>query len=117
MLKRIQEPEAWEPQINQAAFEALDMAIEALSQESSEDVISRQAAIDIVVFECGEWIGLAKEISKQLKQLPSTQSEIIRCRNCKYYYGRSCSAHDAPGDYLAPDDFCSWAQPKKVKKK
>ena len=26
--------------------EALDMAIEALSQESSEDVISRQAAID-----------------------------------------------------------------------
>ena len=48
MLKRIQEPEAWEPQINQAAFEALDMAIEALSQESSEDVISRQAAIDAV---------------------------------------------------------------------
>ena len=46
MCKRIQEPEAWEPQINQAAFEALDMAIEALSQESSEDVISRQAAID-----------------------------------------------------------------------
>ena len=46
MLKRIQEPEAWEPQINQVAFEALDMAIEALSQESSEDVISRQAAID-----------------------------------------------------------------------
>ena len=33
MLKRIQEPEAWEPQINQAAFEALDMAIEALEQE------------------------------------------------------------------------------------
>ena len=26
--------------------QALDMAIEALSQESSEDVISRQAAID-----------------------------------------------------------------------
>ena len=33
MLKRIQEPEAWEPQINQAAFEALDMAIKALEQE------------------------------------------------------------------------------------
>ena len=39
------------------------------------DLISRQAAIDIVVFECGEWIGLAKEISKQLKQLPSAQPE------------------------------------------
>ena len=32
MLKRIQEPEAWEPQINQAAFEALDMAIKALEE-------------------------------------------------------------------------------------
>ena len=52
MLKRIQEPEAWEPQINQAAFEALDMAIEALSQESSEDVISRQAAIDAINHIC-----------------------------------------------------------------
>ena len=29
------------------SVEALDMAIEALSQESSEDVISRQAAIDM----------------------------------------------------------------------
>ena len=49
MLKRIQEPEAWEPQINQAAFEALDMAIEALDCSeipNSSDTISRQAAID-----------------------------------------------------------------------
>ena len=38
--------------------------------------------------------------------------ELIRCRNCKYYWGRSCTAHDAPGDYLTPNDFCSWAQPK-----
>ena len=46
MLKRIQEPEAWEPQITQAAFEALDMAIKALEQQPCEDTISRQAAID-----------------------------------------------------------------------
>ena len=48
MLKRIQEPEAWEPQITQAAFEALDMAIEALDcseSPNSSDTISRQAAI------------------------------------------------------------------------
>ena len=43
------------------------------------------------------------------------QPELIRCRNCKYYCGRSCTAHDMPGDYLTPDDFCSWAQPKKRK--
>ena len=36
MLKRIQEPEAWEPQITQAAFEALDMAIKALEQPQGE---------------------------------------------------------------------------------
>lgn len=48
------------------------------------DLISRQEAIDIVVFECGEWIGLAKEISKQLKQLPSAKPEIkpIEYRDC-----------------------------------
>ena len=33
MLKRMQEPEAWEPQINQAAFEALGMAFNALEQQ------------------------------------------------------------------------------------
>ena len=38
--------------------------------QPSEDCVSRQDAIDTVVFECGEWIGLAKEISKQLRQLP-----------------------------------------------
>ena len=62
MLKRIQEPEAWEPQINQAAFEALDMAIEALkcsetpksSEQTAEsaqnvsdsDLIFRKMAIE-----------------------------------------------------------------------
>ena len=34
-MRRIQEPEAWEPQINGAAFEALDMAIEALGQKQA----------------------------------------------------------------------------------
>lgn len=32
-----------------------------------DDWISREAAINTVVFECGEWAGLAKEISKQLQ--------------------------------------------------
>lgn len=38
------------------------------------------------------------------------QPKLVRCRNCKYYFGRnfSCTAHDAPGDYFMPDDFCSW---------
>ena len=54
MLKRIQEPEAWEPQITQAAFEALGMAIKALEQQPCEDTISRQAAIDALDVLCQE---------------------------------------------------------------
>ena len=33
MLKRMQEPQAWEPQINEAAFESLEFAIKALELE------------------------------------------------------------------------------------
>ena len=78
MLKRIQEPEAWEPQINQAAFEALDMAIEALSQESSEDVISRQAAIDALSQYPFEKVVNCVSI---IEELPSAQPERT-CVNC-----------------------------------
>ena len=53
--------------------EAMNMAIKALSQDG--DIISRQAAIDIVDFECGEWRGLAKTIEQALEQLPSAQPE------------------------------------------
>lgn len=48
ILRRIQEPEAWEPQINGAAFEALDMAIEALGRQQaagSKDLISRSSLL------------------------------------------------------------------------
>ena len=39
------------------------------------DLISRQAAIDIVEFECGEWSGLAKTIAEEIKQLPPAHPE------------------------------------------
>ena len=48
ILRRIQEPEAWEPQINGAAFEALDMAIEALGRQQaagSKNLISRSSLL------------------------------------------------------------------------
>lgn len=61
-----------------------DMAIQQLKElryglgekiRTDEDTISRRAAIDLVKFECGKWTGLAKEISKQLKRLPSAQTD------------------------------------------
>lgn len=33
ILKRLQEPEQWEPQISRDAFEALDLAIDALEKQ------------------------------------------------------------------------------------
>jgi predicted RNA-binding Zn-ribbon protein involved in translation (DUF1610 family) len=63
----------------------------------ADEYIRKQEAIDIVAFECGKWTGLAKEISKQLKQLPTadvapvvhgkwrkagTKWRIFRCNKC-----------------------------------
>ena len=113
MLKRIQEPEAWEPQINQAAFEALDMAIKALEQQPCEDTISRQAAIDEL--DKGAWgVEWDKTLAKtMIESLPSAQPEIIRCKDCIYqtesWSGiKYCEAH---GYHIGKDyDYCSNAR-------
>ena len=36
-------------------------------------LIDEDSVIDIVVYECGEWSGLAKEIVKQIKALSSAE--------------------------------------------
>ena len=36
-----------------------------------DDYIRRQAAIDIVEFECGEWSGLARTIVEAIKSIPA----------------------------------------------
>lgn len=59
------------------------------------------------------------EIVKAIKALPSAQSEIIRCRECKHY----CYADnripreqmcvcDLDGDRWSPDSYCSFAERK-----
>ena len=40
------------------------------------DLIDRQAAIEIVRFECGEWTGLAKTIENRFNELPSAQPTL-----------------------------------------
>lgn len=49
LLRRMQEPEAYEPQITEEAYEALELAIKALGTDTNvgtTDVISRRAAIE-----------------------------------------------------------------------
>ena len=48
------------------------------------DSISRQAAEDIVRFECGEWKGLANTIIKRFKELPSVQPLVLTCDGCRH---------------------------------
>lgn len=40
-------------------------------------LINEDSVIDIVTYECGKWAGLAKEITKQIKTLPSAQPERL----------------------------------------
>lgn len=90
----------------------------------TDEYIRKQEAIDIVVFECGKWTGLAKEISKQLKQLSAANVvSVVHCRDCKHVrkwrseesakkFGQvyECAMHiiSCPN----PNDFCSYGERK-----
>ena len=84
-----------------------------------DDSISRQAAID----EVARWAGYLDEdmitrIQIGLKRLPSTQTEIIRCNDCKYYefadnraFGFPVKRCEVTGfEDVDDDDFCSRAE-------
>ena len=94
------------------------------------DLISRQEAIDAIwshataLLESYDYDIFIQSIYKManrhvvdvIKQLPSAQSEIIRCKDCKYgspngkygckcYHYRLYETHD-----MKPEDFCSRAE-------
>lgn len=65
------------------------------------DTISRQAAIRWVKTECNPYgkptldFESGKKVIEHLKQMPSAQPELIRCKDCKYNsnppeYGNAC---------------------------
>ena len=75
------------------------------------DTISRQAAID-AFWELDVELrpSAIDAITGMLKELPSAQPEIIRCKDCKYFVSDMewCEADDEhPAE---PDAFCSWAE-------
>ena len=99
----------------------------------NDDLISRKAAIDEVKrlhdVAWANWKETrisANTMIDALKDLPSAQPEIIRCKDCAYYlwdcidmpYGMTkmvcwCDFHyDACNENLAvnPDDYCKWAE-------
>ena len=78
------------------------------------DLISRQAAIDIVEFECGEWSGLAKTIAEEIKQLPSAEPErkkpVFKTGESVYHVsyadGTGGFKKNKWADWTCPD--CGW---------
>ena len=108
-------------------------------EQLATDTISRQAAIDAVEF----GITFAKVIDKstrdvkelfregnhslteaikRIKNLPSAQPEIIRCRDCKHYcYAdnripqEQWCACDISEETWQPDDFCSYGKRREDK--
>lgn len=106
--------------------EALDMAIEALEQEPYEDVISRQAAIELIKNYCENGCDISEDnwcpscqqeqFIKLLKALPSAQPEIIRCKDCKHWkFDHTCREHSLVSPMMA-NEFCSRAERRDVEK-
>ena len=76
------------------------------------DYISRQAAIDVASHECYELRGVFERIEKGLKELPSTQPELIRCKDCRQWYNSHlCRQWSKFGTIETDaDDFCSYGE-------
>ena len=107
--------------------------------EPMSDLISRQDAIDDLLTskefllrvlddmdivgqerEKFSWeLGLIESYINDMKELPSVESEIIRCKDCKYWTHIKrtnrywCKTDDGLFDSNpSPDDFCSRAERK-----
>ena len=81
--------------------------------EVGTDCISRQAAIDLLkpMRKDGDmipWEG--KDVFARIRKLPSVQSEIIRCRNCKFASGDSRICMKFGHSPIGELDFCAWAE-------
>ena len=78
-----------------------------------DDLISRQAAIDIcnhaVESFTGQFgAGVLTAIRDDIEQLPSAETDIIRCEDCEYYGSRRwCELHSSVFDDNA---FCSYGE-------
>jgi len=76
-----------------------------------DNLISRQAAIDVAdaVWSVTGDKNVAK-VWDQIKDLPSAQPEIIRCRNCKFASGDSRICMKFDHSPIGELDFCAWAE-------
>ena len=79
--------------------------------------IRRAEALEITTRTCGDYAAAWSEIRK----LPAADvAEVVRCRACKHFVNATINANgflicDISDMEIAPDDFCSYGEPKKGK--
>ena len=71
--------------------------------EERQDLISRQAAIDVVK-------GIDRYFVRYIEELPSAQPDIIQCWNCKFASGDSRICMKFGHSPIGELDFCAWAE-------
>lgn len=81
------------------------------------DTISRQGVLRILYTMPPEELKTKLKLIELVKLMPSTQPEIIRCRDCKHYYfadnripQEQRYVCDIGGEVWQPDDYCSFAE-------
>ena len=103
--------------------------IEEAPSALGTDCISRQGAIDALAEDmpqaytpdgshpADEGIFMAQEIYadciQTLKELPSAQPEIVRCKDCKHFKYGICKKSGLCVN-KSPNGFCDWGERKEV---
>ena len=125
ILERMQEPEAWEPQISEKMFTALQMGIDALDKDANAtvtDCISRQQALalekELMVNERGyeKYNHGLNSYRTRLMSLPSAEPDVIHCEDCRYrkydaLFDQSWCGY-LWGRRVVDTDYCSRAERK-----
>ena len=101
LLERLQDPEPYEPMLTKDAYDAIQMAIDALSADGN--TISRKAVLDALDeieaevadgygYQYAKWREYFAEMPPAQPEVLacgegelSAQPEIIRCKDCKHW--------------------------------
>lgn len=101
--------------------ETIDAALAEFERPTDGDCISRQAALNMeisdAICEGGAMYASWRNVRENLENLPSAQSEIIRCKECVDYQidwipesapdKHYCATMD---NFMPEDGFCNYAE-------
>ena len=103
LLERLQDPEPYEPMLTKDAYDAIQIAIDALSADG--DTISRKAAIEAINKALDRQTLLNRFVRivaiDAIEQLPPAQPEIINCDRCVATKRGECIWHNAGAAYCS----------------